>query len=401
VRPQIVVSVEQALSMSYATLRFRHLGWRVIRIEAAPRPGLSTRGDPNRHIGRDLGAGADRCSYFVAPNAGKESLVLDLKRPEGQALLHRLVRELPVDVFCTNTLPAHHRALGFDYETLRAAHPALIWASISAMGLEHPTVPGYDPMMQARCGFMDLTGYADGPPLQCGPPITDYKAGDEVFAQVMRALWERAETGQGQAIDVSMSRGALSWLHTFTPLLDMGSPPEELRRSGNEHRQFIPVNAYETADGWIYIAIGSDVQWQRLVADPRFAALDEEIYRTNEGRRSDKDRLFRRIGEITRGLPYAALAEVLSAARIPHAPITPIEGVPELPDYQQGQTRTVTPDGREIRLPPPAVETAHLREADRTLPLAPRYGEHTETILGELGLAATEIAALREQGVVA
>lgn len=387
--------------MSYATLRFRHLGWRVIRIEATPRPGLSSRGDPNRSIGRHLGAGADRCSYFMAPNAGKESLVLDLKRPEGQRILHRLVRELPVDVFCTNTLPAHHHALGFDHETLRTQRPELIWASISAMGIDHPKVPGYDPMMQARCGFMDLTGHADGPPLQCGPPITDYKAGDEVFAQVLLALWERAETGQGKTIDVSMSRGALSWLHTFTPLLDMGSPPDELRRSGNEHRQFIPVNAYETADGWIYIAIGSDVQWKRLVADPRFASLDEEGFCTNEGRRADKERLFRCIGEITRELPYATLAEVLTAARIPHAPITPIESVPDLPDYQQAQTRTVTPDGREIRLPPPAVETDHLQQADRTLPLAPSYGEHTEAILNELGLQIDEIADLREQGVVA
>jgi len=400
-RPQIVVSVEQALSMSYATLRFRHLGWRVIRIEPTPRPGLRTKGDPNRYIGRDLGAGEDRHSYFVAPNVGKESLVLDLKRPEGQQVLHRLVRTLPADVFCTNTLPAHHRTLGFDYDTLRAVKPDLVWAGISAMGLSYPKVPGYDPMMQAQAGFMDLTGHADGPPLQCGPPITDYKAGDEVYAGVLLALWQREVTGQGQAIDVSMAHGAVSWLHTFTPMLDMGSPPDELRRAGNEHRQFIPVNAYETADGWIYIAIGSDVQWKRVVAQPLFASLDEAQYATNEGRRADKDNLFRRIGEITRRHDYDTLAAALAEAKVPYAPITAIEDVPGLDFYRRRQTHTVTPGGREIRLPPPAVETEHLAEADRALPFAPAYGEHTDAILDEIGYDAGAIADLRQQGVVA
>src|SRR3989338_1414438 len=102
-RPAVLTGV-QALSMPYATRRFVHLGWRVIRVAAPPVPGRSTRGDPNRAIGRPVG-GPDRHSYFVAPNVGKEAIVLALKRREGRSALHRLVRELPVDVFCTNTLP--------------------------------------------------------------------------------------------------------------------------------------------------------------------------------------------------------------------------------------------------------------------------------------------------------
>ncbi|MCP3957393.1 MAG: CoA transferase, partial [bacterium] len=181
-------------------------------------------------------------SYYVAPNAGKEAVALNLKRPEGRELLRRLVRELPVDVFCTNTLPARHEALGLDYETLRGDRPELIWCSISAMGPEAPEVPGYDPMLQALCGYMDITGPAGGPPMQCGPPFIDLKAGDEAFTQVILALAQRAAGGEGRRIDISMTQVAVSWLHTFLPMLDMGSPPEELRRAGNEHRQFIPVN---------------------------------------------------------------------------------------------------------------------------------------------------------------
>ena len=152
---RVVLSVEQALSMSYATLRFAHLGWRVIRLEATPVPSRRTKGDPNRYVGRPI-AGEDRHSYYVAPNVGKEAIALDLKRPEGRALLHRLVRELPVDVFCTNTLPARHESLGFDYATLSGVRPDLIWCAISAMGLAHPKVPGYDPMVQALTGLVDM-----------------------------------------------------------------------------------------------------------------------------------------------------------------------------------------------------------------------------------------------------
>ena len=99
------------------------------------------------------------------------------------------------------------------------------------MGPEHPKVPGYDPVTQALCGYMDLTGEADGPPLLCGPPIVDLKAGDEAFAQICLALLEKAEGGGGKRIDVSMARAAVAWLQTFVPMLDMDSPPEELRRS--------------------------------------------------------------------------------------------------------------------------------------------------------------------------
>ena len=395
-----MISVEQALSMSYATLRFVHLGWRVIRVEATPAPGRKSRGDPNRFIGRPV-AGVDRHSYYVAPNVGKEAIALNLKQPEGRQVLQQLVEQLPADVFCTNTLPARHQQLGIDYDTLRARREELIWCGISAMGLAHPKVPGYDPVLQALCGYMDLTGLPDGPPLQCGVPMVDLKAGDEAFTQVVLALMERAETGRGRCIDVSMAQVAVSWLHTFLPMLDMGSPPEELKRSGNEHRQFIPVNAYRSADGFVYLAIGSDPQWQRLVAQPMFAALDQARFASNEGRRADKGELHQTMEQITSQHSSAAVSAVLAEAGIPHSPITPVDQVLELPFVQQSALRTEAPDGRVVRLPPPAVETEHLRQQRRTLPFAPGYGEQTDAVLQEAGISADEVADLRQRGVVA
>jgi crotonobetainyl-CoA:carnitine CoA-transferase CaiB-like acyl-CoA transferase len=377
-----------------------HLGWRVIKIEPTPMPGRKSKGDPNRYIGRPV-AGEDRHSYFIAPNLGKEAIAIDLKQKPGRELLHRLVDELNTDVFCTNTMPARHEQLGFDYEALKNVRKNLIWCSISAMGLEYPNVPGYDPVLQALCGYMDLTGHPDGPPLQCGLPIVDLKAGDEAFTQIILALAERQETGKGKQIDISMARVAASWLHTFLPMLDMGSPPDELRRSGNEHRQFIPVNAYKTSDGFIYMALGSDAQWQRITQNSMFASLDEERYATNEGRRANKKDLHAAIESITSKHTAALVSEALREASIPHSPITPIEKVADLPFVSSELLKTITPDGRTVRVPPPAVRTEHLNLAGNTLPFAPAYGEHTDSLLNEAGLSADEIVSLRELGVVA
>ncbi len=395
-----MLSVEQALTMTYATLRFVHLGWRVIKIEPTPVEGRKSKGDPNRYIGRPI-AGEDRHSYFVAPNVGKEAIAIDLKQAEGQALLKRLIRELQADVFCTNTLPARHKRLGIDYETLHTEKEDLIWCCISAMGLAHPDVPGYDPVMQALCGYMDLTGHPDGPPLQCGPPLVDLKAGDEAFIQIIMALMERAETGKGKQIDISMAQAAVSWLHTFLPMLDMGSPPSELKRSGNEHRQFIPVNAYRTKDGFIYMAVGSDAQWSRIAKTSLFNSLDQERFSTNEGRRKDKDELHQAIEAITQKHPSAEVSRVLTEAAIPHSPITPIEEVPNLPFMASNSLQTTAPDGRTVHLPPPSKQTDYLEQINRSLPFAPAYGEHTDTILAEVGLSSSEIASLRERKVVA
>jgi len=197
-----ILSMEQALSLPYATLRFAQLGWRVIRIEATP-SGAGLPGDPNRYIGTRV-AGDDRRSYFIAPNVGKEAIALNLKDPRGQALLARLIRELDVDVFCCNTVPSRYRGLGIAPATLRAVKPDLIWAGISAMGPRYPDAAGYDPVIQAMAGYMEVTGERSGPPMLTGIPVIDLKAGDEVYAGVMQALLERHETGDGAEIHVSM-----------------------------------------------------------------------------------------------------------------------------------------------------------------------------------------------------
>jgi len=395
-RRRTVLSMEQALSLPSATLRFAQLGWRVIRIESTP-GGSGLPGDPNRYIGSRV-AEDDRRSYFVAPNVGKEAIALNLKDGRGHEVLQRLIRELDVDVFCCNTMPSRYRALGIDYETLSAVKPDLIWAGISAMGPAYPEAPGYDPVMQAMAGYMEVTGDPDGPPTLTGIPVIDLKAGDEVYANVMAALLERNETGRGTRIDVSMLQAAASWLITVLPLVDFDCQANEITRSGNEHRKFIPTNVYPTSDGYVYLAIGSDVQWRRLTAIPKFAPVAGEMRATNEGRHREREAIHRDMAAVTRAHTADAILADLRAATIPATRILDIRQVRELPALRDKLTRTTMPDGRVVHMQPMAVDVAGARAE---LPAPPRYGADTGRVLGEAGYSADEIRALRGAGLVA
>jgi crotonobetainyl-CoA:carnitine CoA-transferase CaiB-like acyl-CoA transferase len=389
-----VLSLEQALSLPYATLRFAQLGWRVIRVEAVGGDGLP--GDPNRYIGTRV-ADDDRRSYFIAPNVGKEAIAINLKDARGRELLARLVTSLEVDVFCCNTVPSRYAALGIDPATLRAVRPELVWAGISAMGPSYPAAPGYDPVIQAMAGYMELTGDPAGPPMLSGIPIIDLKAGDELYANVMLALLERHETGAGKEIHVSMLQAAASWLITVLPLLDFECQPEEVTRAGNEHRKFIPTNVYPARDGFVYLAIGSDVQWRRLTAIPKFAAVANEVRRTNEGRHAQRADIHRDMAAVTARHTIDEILADLRDATIPAARILDVRQVRELPALRDKLTRTVLPDGRAVRMPPMAVD---LPGAPRELGCAPRYGQHTREVLGQAGLHGHDIDALVEAGVV-
>ena len=390
-----VLSLEQALSLPYATLRFVHLGWRVIKIEATPAGGILP-GDPNRYIGARI-AESDRRSYFVAPNVGKESLALNLKDPRAHEVLRRVIRALDVDVFCCNTLPARYKAFGIDYDSLSRVKPDLIWAGISAMGPDYPEVPGYDPATQAMAGYMELTGERDGPPMLSGVPLIDLKAGDEVYAAVGMALAERAETGRGKVIHVSMLQAAASWLITTLPLVDFDCAPAEVSRAGNEHRKFVPTNAYPTADGFVFVTIGNDAQWQRLTRIPKFSGLGSDVRRTNEGRQREREAIHHEIAAITRRHPTAELMRDLAEATIPHAPIHSIPQVMAIEALRDRLTTTVTPDGKTVRMQPPAVDL----ERAGPLRFPPRYGEQSRAILREAGFDAASIDAYRAARVIA
>ena len=312
--------------------------------------------------------------------------------------MRRLIKELDAEVFCCNTIPSRYESLGIGYEQLKEVREDIIWAGISALGPDYPNTPGYDPMVQAMAGYMEVTGDPDGPPMLSGIQLVDLKAGDEVYANVMLALLKKTETGQGARIDVSMLQAAASWLITTLPLLDVNCEPEEVTRWGNAHRKYIPTSNYRASDGYLYIAIGSNSQWHRLVATEIFTSLEADGNRaTAEQRYADRAAIYRELGDIVSRYKIKELEEIFCQAKIPHGLVNTIPQVMDLEAVRNKATRTKLPDKTVMRMQPMAVD---IENASMEYSLAPKHGEHTVQVLREAGLGQAEIERLRSQGVI-
>ncbi len=389
-----VLSLEQALSLPFLTYRLVLEGARVIRLENPRRP------DPNRYVGENVLGEEGMNMYYLPYNAGKESITLNLASEEGRAILHELIVRLPVDIFACNTLPKNYAKLGIDYETLRQLRPDIIWVGITGYGPE-VNEPAYDPILQARSGFMDLTGEPDGPPQVFGLPMVDLGAAEHAYGQVMKALYRRAVTGEGSRIDISMFRSAVSWM--VIPVMMARSFGQVIRRRGNTHAFFAPVSVYPTADNsYVYLAVGSDQQWERVTQLPGFEHLAREEYRRNAGRIAAKEQLNREIAEITRTRTSEELMSLFASIGVPIARVQTVADVVEDPHVVPYLIRTRDSlTGAELTLAPPVVLTSYLREQELRLPFPPRLGEHNTKVYGEvLGYDVEQLAALRERGVV-
>jgi len=398
-----VLSLEQALTLPYTTQRFVQLGWRVIRVESPPDPQTRRGGDPNRYIGEDIGCD-DLHSYFIAPNVGKEAITLNLQEERGRELLRGIIRRIPVDVFLCNTIPMRYERLGIDFTILKQANPKLIWCGISAFGASQPERAGYDPALQAEMGFMYLTGEPDRDPMLCGLPIIDLKAGDEAFAQVLLAMLERQSEGesfQGRRIDISMAQCAASWLITALPQLAFTDDEEKLyRRSGNEHRSFIPCNCYPTKDGFVYLAIGNDIQWRKLsqIAGFEHIAAPERI--TNQGRLKEKNAIY---ADIRRGLLNYTTAEFIRVAvaqNLAVAPVSSIKDVARMDFVHKNMVETKLTNGGIVSLFPVATTTPFLESMNLQLGCAPRLGADNMKVYQEIGLDTSEIERLKQDGII-
>ena len=395
-----ILCLEQALTLPYATQRFVQLGWRVIRIEPPGKPGQEHPGDPNRYIGEETGVD-DLHAYYIAPNVGKEAITINLQKSEGQALLKQIIRELQVDVFMCNTLPKRYEQLGIDFESLKEANPALIWCGISAFGPDHPDRAGYDPALQAMLGYMYLTGEPDRDPMLCGLPVIDLKAGDEAYSQVLLALLGQEKTGEGKRIDISMARCAVSWLITALPQLSFVKDEADLfKRSGNEHRSFVPSNCYPAKDGFVYLAIGSDTQWQKLTQIKGFENLSTPERKTNNGRNADRENIYADIRKGLENYTTETFIEVCLDNNLAVAPVHTIREVAALDFVREQMVRTRLPDGDEVNLFPAPMDTEFLKNNDSRLSCAPTLGEHNESVLAEVGLTSNEIIELKSLGII-
>ncbi len=391
-----VLSLEQATVLPYLTYRLAAEGMNVIRIEHPERP------DPNRFVGRDVLSEKGMNTYYFPNNVGKKAITLNLGGEEGQSLLRELILKLDVDIFATNQLPRNYAKLGIDYQRLKGIKQDILWVGITGFGPESNEA-AYDPILQARAGFMELTGERDGEPMVFGLPMADLGASEHGYGQIMKALYKRAATGEGSRIDISMFQSAVSWLVNPVLLTAGGNKSfgDKITRRGNTHEFFAPVSVYQAKDGYVYIATGNDRQWQTITEQAGFEGLYKEEYKTNAGRIADVKRLNEAINRVTRTRTTAELVELFNSVGVPISTVSTIEEVIEDPHLKGKLISSKDPrTGTEVFLPPPPVITPYLESVNMRLPFPPRWGEHNEEVYGALGYDAERLADLRVRGVI-
>jgi formyl-CoA transferase len=388
-----VLSLEQATVLPYLTLRLAEDGANVIRMEHP------VYGDPNRRVGDDVLKEDRMFSYYLSINAGKKAISLDIGAPEGQKILKELILKLKVDIFATNQLPRNYMKLGIDYELLKKIKEDIIWLGMTGFGPQSNEA-AYDPVLQARGGLMELTGERGESPQVMGIPLPDMGASEHGYGLLMKALYKKAATGQGSRIDLSMFESTVSWLtqaitHTVTF-------KKKVSRRGNTHEFFSPVSVYETKDGYAYIAVGNDKQWDTMTKIPGFESLYKKEYERNAGRIADVENLNRAINAITKKFTTQELIDIFNKATIAISKVNTIEEVVQDPLVKPNILRSKDPKtGLEITIAPPPFMTPYLRSINQRLSFPPRFGEHNEEIYqGLLGYSIDQLKEFKEKNII-
>jgi len=356
-------------------------------------------GDPNRRIGDDVLKEDRMFSYYLSINAGKKALTLDIGTPEGQRILRELILKLKVDIFATNQLPRNYPKLGIEYDMLKKIKEDIIWLGMTGFGPQSNEA-AYDPVLQARGGLMELTGEKEGSPQVMGIPLPDMGASEHGYGLLMKALYKRAVTGQGTRIDLSMFESTVSWL--TQAITHTVSFKKKVTRRGNTHEFFAPVSVYETKNGYAYVALGNDRQWETLTKIPGFESLQKKEYERNAGRIGDVDNLNRAINAITRKFTTEELVNIFTKATIAISKVNSIGEVVEDPYVMPNLIRSKDPKtGAEITIAPPPCNTPYLKSINRTLRFPPRFGEHNEEIFGGiLGYGSAQLKEWKEKNII-
>jgi formyl-CoA transferase len=389
-----VLDLSRVLAGPWCTQLLGDLGAEVIKIE---RPGP---GDDTRHWGPPWHGEGDRrvAAYFLSANRGKRSAAIDFATEEGAELVRRLAQRC--DVVVENFKVGGLAKFGLDAASIRAANPKLIVASITGFGQDGPYAEraGYDFIIQGMGGMMSVTGHPDGEPgggpMRAGVAIADLFTGMYACVAILAALHKREKSGVGAHIDMALFDTQLAMLanQAANALVSGEEPP----RQGNTHPNIVPYQPFEAADRPIIIAVGNDRQFARLAemcGHPEWAS--DERFATNGARVANRGEIVRLVAECIAQKPAAEWFEKLDAAGIPAGPINRVRQA--LEDVQ-AQHRAMVRTLGAVRLVGSPVRIDGER-CDSELP-PPALGEHTDAVLGEIGVSGDEIERLKAAGVV-
>lgn len=379
-----VIDLSHVRSGPTAVRQLADWGAKVVKIEA---------------IDDDEIFGSRHSSDFQNLHRNKRSITLNLKHPQAQAIMRRLVER--ADVLVENFRPDVKDRLGIGYEALRAINPRLVYASISGFGQTGPYagLPGFDQVAQGMGGLMSVTGHPGQGPMRVGIPIADLGSGLYCAIGILTALLEREVSGEGQWVQTSLLQAQVALLDFQATrwLIDRTVPAQ----AGNDHPTAIPTGVFPTASGFINIAVAGQPMWRKfcqaigapdLADDPRFA--------NGRARSDNRVELNGLIADRTRAKPSAEWMQVFAKFGIPCGPIYTIDEVFADPQVRHlGLAQTVAhPEMGEIALVGQPIIMS--RSQSRIETPTPAKGQHTAEVLAELGFDHDAIAAFAADGVV-
>jgi crotonobetainyl-CoA:carnitine CoA-transferase CaiB-like acyl-CoA transferase len=371
-----VLDLSRVLAGPLCTMVLGDLGAQVIKVE---RPGS---GDDTRTWGPPWSQGPDgrEAAYYLCVNRNKRSVAADLKSQEGRDLVRRLARE--ADVVVENFAPGMLDGWGLGYDDLSRENPGLVFCSITGYGSDGPEAgrPGYDFAVQARAGWMAVTGDPSGAPTKAGVAIVDVLTGQNAAVAILAALRERDRSGQGQRVEVALFDSAVAGLVNVTQAaLVTGNEP---RRWGNAHPTIVPYQAFDGSDRAFVVAVGNDAQWRSLCAAIGADELEADArLATNPGRIEHRGEVVGALADRFRTRPAAEWLGRMEAAGVPCAPVQSVgealadrvlterDGVWPMEGATYGAVDTVASPLRLSRTP------AALRDP------APALGEHTDEVV--------------------
>lgn len=381
-----VIDLTRVLGGPYGTQTLADHGADVIKIEPP-------QGDEVRDWGPPFRDGA--ASYYVGVNRNKRAMALDLAQPAGRDVLLRLLET--ADVLIENYKTGTFEKWGIGYDAvLKERFPRLIHCKISGFGADGPLggFPGYDAVVQAMSGLMSVNGTQEGGPVRIGTPLVDLGTGLNAALAVMMALYERNLSGKGQYIDVPLYDVAVSLLHPHAAnYLMSGAAP---KRTGNAHPNITPYDTFATKTGDIFLAVGNDRQFQRLVAelgaphlsvDPRFA--------TSAARNANRPTLTTMLQALFADREAAPMAEKLLALGVPAGAVLTI---PEVMEHPHTKHRAMVAEDGEYRGTGAPIKFQRTPARAATKPQA--FGASGRAVLAEAGFSADEIEALAKSGVL-
>ena len=402
-----VLDLSRVLAGPWCTQTLADLGADVIKVER-PRSQNHAGGDDTRGWGPPFLKGRDgldtaEAAYYLGCNRNKRSITIDLAQQEGQSLVRRLAAD--ADVLVENYKVGDMARYGLDAPAMLAEHPRLVYCSITGFGQTGPyrDRAGYDYAIQGLGGLMSVTGERDdrpgGGPQKVGVAVADLFTGMYATVAILAALRHRDATGLGQHIDMALLDTQVAMLANLgANFLVTGAAPQ---RAGNAHQNIVPYQVFEASDGHLILAVGNDAQFARFcaVADRPDLARDERFVR-NADRVRQRDTLVPILNEVFRARSKQQWLTALEGAKVPCGPINDLAEVFADPQVQSREM--------EVTLPHPLTDSLRLVASPIKMSLTPPLlhrappllGQHTAEVLSELGLDASEFAALRERGVV-